>query len=64
MLYGTEKAPASKGERLNESDIKAAFFRGADPTITDEEMDGLWEDARNYIMYKISQRSRKDKDGQ
>lgn len=45
---------------IQENDIKAAFFRGADPTLTEEEMDLLWEDARTYMMYNISKRRKKE----
>lgn len=63
-LFGkeTENAPAPEGGRVRDEDIKAAFFRGADPTITDEEMDAMWEDAKSYMQYKLAQRSNQKKD--
>lgn len=62
-LFGKEKEkkPTPEGEPVRMEDVKAAFFRGADPTLTEEEMENLWEDARSYMMYKISQRSPKNK---
>ena len=58
----TEKAPTQKGERsVSDDDIKAAFFEGAED-LSKEEMDEMWDDARDYIQYKMAQRRRK-KDG-
>lgn len=58
----TEKAPTHKGERsVSDDDIKAAFFEGAED-LSKEEMDEMWDDARDYIQYKMAQRRRK-KDG-
>ena len=51
----TEKAPTPEGEReITDRDVQVAFFRGAD--LADDEMDALWQDARDYINYKISQK--------
>lgn len=58
----TEGKSTQTSELVSMEDVKAAFFHGADPTLSEEEMESLWEDARNYMMYKISQRSRKNKD--
>ncbi|WP_455580670.1 helix-turn-helix transcriptional regulator [Dysosmobacter sp.] len=46
----------------NGDDIKAAFFEGGED-LSQEEMDELWADAKDYIQYKLSQR-RKKQDGQ
>ena len=40
--------------------LKAAFFEGGQD-LTQEEMDELWEDAKDYIQYKLDQRRRKKK---
>ena len=47
---------------LRENLLKAAFFEGGED-LTQEEMDELWEDAKDYIQYKLEQRRRR-KDGQ
>lgn len=47
---------------LREDLLKAAFFEGGED-LTQEEMDELWEDAKDYIQYKLEQRRRR-KDGQ
>ena len=60
----TEKAPTQESERVSDSDLMAAFFRGADPTLTEEEMDALWEDARSYMEYKLAQGAKRGKNGQ
>ena len=51
------------GEGLpGEYDLKAAFFNGADPTLTPEERDAMWADAQEYFRFKIEQRRRKQGD--
>lgn len=58
----TEKATTPKDERqISDDDIKAAFFEGADD-LSQEEMDAMWDDARDYIQYKLEQRRRKKDD--
>lgn len=58
----TEKAPTDNGERkISDDEIKAAFFEGAD-NLSKEEMDAMWDDARDYIQYKLEQRRRKNHD--
>lgn len=51
------KAPVSEaGEgAVKPEHIKAAFFEGADD-LSKEEMDELWDDARDYMRYKLEQR--------
>lgn len=58
----TEKTPTKDGERqISDDDIKAAFFEGAED-LSKEEMDAMWDDARDYIQYKLEQRRRKKDD--
>ena len=60
-VLGKEKAPTPEDERIGETEIMAAFFRGADPTLTEDEMGALWDDARSYMEYKLAQRAKKGK---
>lgn len=55
LLGKEEVRPAGDGE------LRAAFFRGADPTLTEEEMAALWDDARSYMAYKLAQRAERKK---
>lgn len=65
----TGEGPKKRGARLAASDsgtvseasLKAAFFEGGED-LTQEEMDELWEDAKDYIQYKLDQRRRKKND--
>lgn len=50
----------NKSVSVNEDDLKAAFFEGGED-LSQEEMDELWEDAKDYIQYKLDQRRRKKK---
>lgn len=43
--------------QANEHELKAAFFEGAED-LPPEEMEMLWQDAKEYINYKIAQRRR------
>lgn len=54
----TAPAAVSESGTISEDDIKAAFFNGADPDLTPEEYDLMWEDAKDYLRYKIEQRRR------
>lgn len=59
-LLETENAPIPKEERKpSEEEIKAAFFEGA-LDLPQEEMDALWNDAKEYIQYKLHQRRKKN----
>ncbi len=61
LLGGAEQkdSPAPEGERVvRDEEIRAAFFGGADDDLTEEEMDAMWHDAKDYIQYKLEQRRR------
>ena len=45
---------------ITDDQIKAAFFNGADPTLTKEEQDAMWDEAKSFIDFKIQQRKRKE----
>ena len=51
----------SESDTVSEDTIKAAFFEGGED-LTQEEMDELWEDAKDYIQYKLDQRRRRKND--
>lgn len=51
----------SESDTVSEDALKAAFFEGGED-LTQEEMDELWEDAKDYIQYKLDQRRRKKND--
>lgn len=59
-----KKAPAgvSNSDTQNEGQLMAAFFEGGQD-LSEEEMTALWQDAKDYIQWKLSQR-RKAKDDQ
>lgn len=64
-LLGTEtkKAPTQDGERgIDEQNLKVAFFRGADPTLTDEEIDDMWDDAKD-LRDLLIMKKRRERDG-
>lgn len=43
---------------VSDDQIKAAFFEGAGD-LTKDEMDSLWDDARDYMRYKLEQRRKR-----
>ena len=45
---------------ITDDQIKAAFFNGADLTLTKEEQDAMWDEAKAFIDFKIQQRKRKE----
>ena len=55
----TEKAPTPEGERhVSDAELKAAFFDGYSDELTQEEIDELWADAKDYARFKAEQRMR------
>ena len=52
----------SNSDTQSESQLMAAFFEGG-KDLSEEEMAVLWQDAKDYIQWKLSQR-RKAKDDQ
>lgn len=65
LLNGEQKenAPADPGKDVSDEDIKAAFFNGADPSLTKEDRDAMWQDAQEYFRFKIAQRRKQQEDG-
>ena len=56
----TEKAPTPEGEReIDDRKMKAAFLGGLADGLSEEEIDEYWDDARDYIGYKIQQKKSK-----
>lgn len=56
----TKKAPTQEGEReIDDRKMKAAFLGGLADGLSDEEIDEYWDDARDYIGYKIQQKKNK-----
>ena len=60
--YKTATADVSNSDTQNEGQLMAAFFEGG-KDLSEEEMAVLWQDAKDYIQWKLSQR-RKAKDDQ
>ena len=58
------KSPAGvpNSDTQSEGQLMAAFFEGG-KDLSEEEMAALWQDAKDYIQWKLSQR-RKAKDDQ
>lgn len=55
------EAAASQFTRdlFTDEEIRAAFFRGADPTLTEDELADMWDDVQEYIAFKTAQKKRK-----
>ena len=60
--YKTAPADVSNSDTHSEGQLMAAFFEGGQD-LSEEEMAVLWQDAKDYIQWKLSQR-RKAKDDQ
>lgn len=52
----------SNSDTLDEGQLMAAFFEGGED-LSEDEMAGLWQDAKDYINWKLAQR-RKANNGQ
>ena len=67
LLTGKQEekaAPAdtSNSDASDEGQLMAAFFEGGED-LSEDEMAGLWQDAKDYISWKLAQR-RKANNGQ
>lgn len=54
-----ERDSANQKSSISDAEIRAAFFNGADPTLTEEEMAAMWEDVKNFRDFVISQRKKR-----
>ena len=59
-VYKAWTASEQPEPTITDDQIKAAFFNGADPTLTKEEQDAMWDEAKAFIYFKIQQRKRKE----
>lgn len=50
----TKNAPTISGE-CDESNLRAAFFNGYADDLTESEKAAIWEDAQEYMRYKVMQ---------
>ena len=67
-LGDKEKTPALKDKHnqqpeLDDEQLKVAYFRGADPSLTKEDLDAMWEDAKNFRDF-ILEKKRREKHGE
>lgn len=58
----TAPADVPNSDTLDEGQLMAAFFEGGED-LSEDEMAGLWQDAKDYISWKLAQR-RKANNGQ
>lgn len=66
LLTGEEKKPIPEDEHhqeLNDEQLKVAYFRGADPSLTKEDLDAMWEDAKNFRDF-ILEKKKREKHGE
>ncbi len=68
LLTGEEKKSIPEDERnqqpeLDDEQLKVAYFRGADPSLTKEDLDAMWEDAKNFRDF-ILEKKRREKHGE
>lgn len=60
-VYGeeTKKAPTDGERKIDDRQMKAAFLGGLADGLSDAEIDEYWDDARDYIGFKIHQKKNK-----
>ena len=61
LLTGEEikKAPTDGERKIDDRQMKAAFLGGLADGLSDAEIDEYWDDARDYIGFKIHQKKNK-----
>lgn len=50
--------PRDSEHEIEEEELKVAYFRGADPTLTKEDIDEMWEDAKNFRDFIVQKKKR------
>lgn len=55
----TKKAPTDSERKIDDRQMKAAFLGGLADGLSDAEIDEYWDDARDYIGFKIHQKKNK-----
>ena len=61
LLTGEEikKTPTDGERKIDDRQMKAAFLGGLADGLSDAEIDEYWDDARDYIGFKIHQKKNK-----
>ena len=61
LLTGEDikKAPTDGERKIDDRQMKAAFLGGLADGLSDAEIDEYWDDARDYIGFKIHQKKNK-----
>lgn len=54
-----ENAPTPTDREIEDEDLKAAFFGGYSDDLSPEEIDALWQDAKDFMHFKAEQLKRK-----
>lgn len=61
LIGNTDDPDAGAGTRqISEDDIKAAFW-GGERDLSQEEIDALWAETKDYIAFRTAQRKKKKK---
>ena len=58
ILLGTQKETAYTNTGADGEDLYAAFFEGGE-NLTEEEKAELWQDAKDFVAFKIAQKKGK-----
>ena len=60
QLLGQEETDTEEaGREWCDEELKVAYFRGADPTLTQADMDAMWQDAKDFRDFIIANRKRR-----
>ena len=60
-IHSTGDSTEASTSEFRDEEIRAAFFNGADPTLTEEEQAAMWADVKEYIHFKIQQKRKGNK---
>lgn len=53
-------SPQTSTPAPTDDQIRAAFFNGADPDLSEEEQKEMWEAAKSFIQFQIMQKKQKE----
>lgn len=53
-----------ESSKMEDEMLRAAFFNGLDPSLTPDDWNELWEDAKDFIRFQVDKRKRRSKNEQ
>ena len=53
-----DSTPSARKDDIEDKDIRAAFFDGIAPHLSDEERNAVWDEARRFMEFRIAEKQK------